>query len=202
MYSPLTIASYLVVLSIGAAIIKNHPGDVASEGTAVNRTPLWVAKSTTFARLLRLVVQLIRGTGLLVGFVLAMALLFAEPTTGIPQINAAAAGFVAVWTSLTYSLAVESTYRRVVRFGGDVRQAVLAEESVEANPLSTTYVALSELVVSSLVLVGGYNWVARVLSLPSVNELGPNSVAALLLLVFATSLVYSSIEAGRHSLNT
>ncbi|MGZ0746524.1 hypothetical protein [Haloparvum sp. AD34] len=199
MASITTLSSYLIVISLGLAILSNRPGPIVKRTTVIQRTPERILVSKTVARVLYVVAQGIRATGLLVGLIFAVALLFAEPNTGLPWFDSVAAAFVAIWTALTYSSSIESNYRRLTDWGRKVRKEALSKYNQEEPPLSSGYVAISELFVSLVVIVGGYNWLSTLITLPSFEELTGDQIMALLLIAFAASITYSAYKTGKHS---
>ncbi len=202
MASITTLASYVIVISLGLAILSNRPGPIVKRATIIQRTPESLLISKTVARILYILVQGIRATGLLVGLIFAVALLFAEPNTGLPWFDSVAAAFVAIWTALTYSSSIESNYRRLIDWGRKVRKEALSKYNRDEPPLSSVYVAISEIVVSLVVIVGGYSLLSTLVTLPSFENLTGDQTMALLLIAFAVSITYSAYKTGTHASET
>lgn len=202
MASITTLASYLIVISLVIAVISNRPSPVIKKNTIINNVPRQILVNKNLSHFSYSIAQVLRAIGLLIGLIFAVALLFAEPNTGLPWFDSVVAAFVAIWTSLTYSSAIESSYRRLIDWGGKVRTEALAELNQEEPSLSAWYVAGSELFVSSLVLVGGYILLSGFVSLPSFEQLTRDQTMALLLIVFVVSIIFSSYKTGKHALKT
>jgi len=211
MVNVLDLANYGLVIAVAIAVVRKIVSEIVKPrniGVVFSKKH---AKSDTIARVFHICAQIYRGFGFLSALTFGVSLLYSRPDTGFILLNEWTAAFVAVWTTFTFAIMIDSTYRNLIAWGRNVRSIAKGPEITfpihqgvrppDINkPLHPVYVGVTNFTFLTLFSLGIYLWVAALSPFPRFGNLEENTQIVLLLVSITIGVLYGSYSAMKQDL--